>query len=121
MCLIGHGERRKYLNETVEIVKNKLSYCIIHRIRPVICIGENEVSEKAVDILEKQISELILDLHQEFLCFDIAYEPNFAINSRSPEIAYINQMIDAIHAIKNKYKIQGLGLLRRVCKFGKLC
>jgi len=39
-CIVGHSERRQYLNETDEIVNKKTAALLRHDINPIICVGE---------------------------------------------------------------------------------
>ncbi len=106
-CIVGHSERRKYLNETDEMVNKKVKALLSVMIKPVICIGESlEQREKGLGyvIVEEQL-RLILDGvkpvgAQEII---IAYEPVWAISTSgsgrkaTPELAEeMNNMIRSI-------------------------
>lgn len=41
-CIVGHSERRNFLNETDEIVRKKTAALLEHEIDPIICVGETE-------------------------------------------------------------------------------
>ena len=41
--ILGHSERRRYLGETDEIINLKLKAALKARLKPIICIGENQV------------------------------------------------------------------------------
>ena len=39
---IGHAERRKYFNETDDIINKKIKLCIKNKLTPIVCIGETK-------------------------------------------------------------------------------
>ena len=39
-CIIGHSERRKYFNESAELLKNKVERLLENDISPIFCCGE---------------------------------------------------------------------------------
>ncbi|MEE3342661.1 MAG: triose-phosphate isomerase family protein [Bacilli bacterium] len=68
--LIGHYERKKYFNETDEIIHKKLVLCLDSNIIPILCFGETgdiDDIKKSLDILLKDIAKI------DFIIF--AYEP----------------------------------------------
>lgn len=83
--IIGHSERRKYFNESDEIINKKIKIALKNNLIPIFCVGETELERKdgaikavllkqllkgLADIPEKKISQII-----------IAYEPVWAIGS----------------------------------------
>ena len=65
-AIIGHSERRKYLNETDEDVNRKAKICLDNNITPIICVGEtfDERRSGQTDlILIKQISKAVQDIN----------------------------------------------------------
>ena len=44
--IIGHSERRRYLNETDETVNKKLKVALKQKLKPILCIGETEKERK---------------------------------------------------------------------------
>ncbi len=84
-CLIGHSERRKFLQETDEIVNKKVKAILHSGITPIICVGESakeHAAGKTKLILKKQIQLALHDLHtqaKEKLFF--AYEPIWAVGT----------------------------------------
>lgn len=84
-CVIGHSERRKYFNETDEIVNKKIKAALNHEIKPILCIGETldeRESNKQEEVVKNQLlcaldgidSDKIKDIV-------IAYEPIWAIGT----------------------------------------
>lgn len=83
--LVGHSERRKYLNETDEMINKKVLMALKAGLKVVLCIGEDlsirrrgkKAVEKFIKIqLEKGLKNSKLRNH-----LVIAYEPVWAINT----------------------------------------
>ena len=83
--IIGHSERRKYFNETDEIVNKKVKKAIEYGIKPIICVGETlEENEqgKTIEVITNQVAKALKDLTIEDLSNTIiAYEPIWAIGT----------------------------------------
>lgn len=84
-AIIGHSERRSECHESNELIARQLEQLIIHKIRPIICIGETEQEYKtgaSKEILERQL-DLLIPILQEYPNTHplIAYEPIFAIGT----------------------------------------
>jgi triosephosphate isomerase len=109
LVIIGHSERRKYHNESNEILLLKTKQAIDSKLTPVFCIGENlEIREKSLHIQEVllQLQHTVFLLNKEdFSKLIIAYEPVWAIGTglnASPEQA--QEMHQAIRkSIADKY------------------
>ncbi len=84
-CLVGHSERRKYFNETHEILAQKVNNALKHNISPIFCIGETleqRTADKHFEIIEQQLNESLFHLtEKEFEEVIIAYEPVWAIGT----------------------------------------
>ena len=105
--ILGHSERRAYMNETNEIVAEKFLSVVSEDIKPILCIGETLEEREADDtknVIQKQLASVIdyvgIDAFSKAI---IAYEPIWAIGtgfSASPEQAqevhhYIRSMFTA--------------------------
>ncbi len=93
-CIIGHSERRKYFNESHEILAEKVNVALKHNIIPIFCCGEllpEREAEKHFDIIEAQLEDSFFHLKKgDFDNIVIAYEPVWAIGTgvtASPEQA----------------------------------
>jgi len=110
-CIIGHSERRKYFNESHEILAEKLNVALKHNIIPIFCCGEllpEREAEKHFDIIEAQLEDSLFHLKKgDFDNVVIAYEPVWAIGTgvtASPEQAQeIHHFIRGL--IAQKYDI----------------
>ena len=72
--IIGHSERRKYQEETDEIINKKLKVVIKGRLKPILCIDKiSQLKKDLKGISRKEFKNLIL-----------AYEPLFAIGTGKP-------------------------------------
>ncbi|MDF1497582.1 MAG: triose-phosphate isomerase [Patescibacteria group bacterium] len=87
-CLVGHSERRTYLNETSEMVAKKAAALQEAGIVPVICVGETAAEYKKKEtnkILRQQTTAAIAKLNPDSkTAFVFAYEPIWAIGSGKP-------------------------------------
>ena len=89
--ILGHSERRKYFNETDEIVNKKIKIALKNKLIPILCIGETLEQRKAnktKEIIKKQFENSLKNIKSDKLV--IAYEPVWAIgtgNNATPEQA----------------------------------
>ena len=84
--LVGHSERRHIIGESYELVAQKFSKAIEHKLIPVLCIGETieqRKSKETNNIIDKQLRS-VLDLPTGPAILSkgiIAYEPVWAIGT----------------------------------------
>jgi len=82
--ILGHSERRQFLNETDEMIGKKLKAAFDAGLRPILCIGETleqRKQGKTQEILEQQLN-VLSDLAAESPSrLMIAYEPVWAIGA----------------------------------------
>ena len=83
--IIGHSERRKYFNETDDIVNKKVKSAFKYGLKPIVCVGETlEQKEegKVEAVIEKQVDDVLEGLTNEQVeNLIIAYEPIWAIGT----------------------------------------
>jgi len=92
--IIGHSERRKYFQETDEVVNKKVKAALKSRLKPILCIGEetrdtfnsegkplNEMSLIIGEQIEKGLADVPDARIRDIV---IAYEPVWAIGTGSP-------------------------------------
>jgi len=83
--IIGHSERRKYFNETDEIVNRKVKTALDAGLIPIVCIGETEEEremDKTEGVLEEEIKQGLDKVDVSKIV--IAYEPIWAIGTGNP-------------------------------------
>lgn len=84
--IVGHSERRKYFNETDEIVNKKVLKLLEKDLNPIICVGETlekRNEEKMYEVVKLQIQNALKDVteYQMKRNVVIAYEPIWAIGT----------------------------------------
>lgn len=83
--IIGHSERRKYFNETDEILLQKINVALKNEIMPIFCIGEvleDRNAGKHFDVVKSQLENTVLKLSKlDFEKITLAYEPVWAIGT----------------------------------------
>lgn len=104
--IIGHSERRKYFNETNEIIKSKINSALSANLIPILCVGETlqeREDGKTTDVIIKQIHEGLADVPvSRITSVVIAYEPVWAVGSdavpSSDEIMEVRILLKKIFA-----------------------
>ena len=72
--IVGHSERRKYFQETDEIINKKIKAALGQDLNAILCVNKvSQIKKDLKDIPKKQFKNLIL-----------AYEPVFAIGTGKP-------------------------------------
>lgn len=87
-AIIGHSERRRYFNDDLETVRDKVAAAVRNGIIPILCVGETreERNQKETkQVLHDQIYTALSNLTGEDVeNMVIAYEPVWAIGGHSP-------------------------------------
>lgn len=104
--IIGHSERRKYFNETNEIIKAKITSALVANLTPIYCVGEtleDRQAGKTTDVIISQLHEGLADVPiSKIATVVIAYEPVWAVGSdaipTSDEIMAVRILIKKIFA-----------------------
>lgn len=84
--LIGHSERRKYFNETDELINKKIKKALEFGLKVIFCIGETAQKRdegKKEEVLERQLRGGLAGI-DNIKDVNIAYEPVWAISSGDP-------------------------------------
>lgn len=108
-CLIGHSEKRNYLNETDDKIIKKIELCNKYDITPIFIVGEtiDEYNDsRSKEIVEKEITAVFNNLHCSLNNIILCYEPNWSIGAKSASCKYINEMALTIkNIIKDYYDV----------------
>ena len=83
--VIGHSERRKYFNESDEMVNKKIKAVQSAGLIPIFCVGETleeREEDKTINVVETQLKGGLKGVESEALLkLIIAYEPVWAIGT----------------------------------------
>ena len=110
--IVGHSERRRYLNETDEMVNQKVKAVLQNGLVPIICVGETLEERQSSNkdfIIMNQVNKAIegVDLSGNKSII-IAYEPVWGIGSgqtvEPQEAEHTNQVIRQI--LIDKYPLE---------------
>lgn len=86
-CIVGHSERRRYNNESDEVISKKLSWLLDVGIVPIICIGETFEQYQqgtTLPVVKQQLNSIIPNMQRyagQNIRILVAYEPVWAIGS----------------------------------------
>lgn len=84
-AIIGHSERRIHFQESLEVVRDKVSAAFRNGITPILCVGETQTERRAGEtrqVLHDQIVSAMSNLtSKEVADLVIAYEPVWAIST----------------------------------------
>ncbi len=104
-AILGHSERREFLDEDSELVAEKVQSCLKWGITPVVCVGEGKkvlLSDGSVNTaqwarLQEQLLESLRGVKADQLAkVVIAYEPVWAISTHHPTAAASPAYVEAV-------------------------
>ncbi|PJA84609.1 MAG: triose-phosphate isomerase [Candidatus Nealsonbacteria bacterium CG_4_9_14_3_um_filter_37_13] len=85
--IIGHSERRKYLNETDGMVNKKLKAALLVGLKPILCVGSKKRGEKGAKEMKAQLERALAGIKKsELKNIIITYEPIWAISTTKGSI-----------------------------------
>ncbi len=103
--IIGHSERRKYFNETGEIVNQKVMAALKVGLKPILCVGEKLAENEAgrtEEVVTGQVSSSLAGIN-DINGLTIAYEPVWAIGTgKAATREQANETIGLIRRIISK-------------------
>ena len=86
--IVGHSERRRYFNEGLEMVRDKVAAAVRNDIVPILCVGESKEErnqKETKQVLHDQIVTALSNLTGEDVAkLVVAYEPVWAIGGSQP-------------------------------------
>ncbi len=87
-AIVGHSERRRFFNENLDEVRDKVAACVRNGITPILCVGEtkqerneNETKQVLHDQIVTALSDLTSEDAEDLV---LAYEPVWAIGAEEP-------------------------------------
>ena len=102
---VGHAERKRFLLESSQLIRDKLVLTLRNGLTPVLCIGEEsrlEIEDRK-KFYKEELSFLLGNLDRRTVKnIVIAYEPVWAIGQE--EAAETNYIYSSHHAIRNVLK-----------------
>ena len=105
--IIGHSERRRYLNESNELVNQKVKVCLENNLKVILCIGEtldDKENGKTNEVLKCQLDECLKGVDSSNII--IGYEPVWAIGTgKTPSLEEIEKTIDYIKKICHNLRV----------------
>ena len=105
--ILGHSERRRYFNDTDEVLKEKIDRAIDNNLTVIFCCGEEisqRESNKHFDVIKQQLDSTIFKLDiNDFKNIIIAYEPIWAIGTgKTASSDQAQEMHSFIRSLVNK-------------------
>ena len=97
--ILGHSERKRFVNETLEMVKKKVEAVLKADLTPIVCIGEKERGD--IGSVERQVEEIFGDLVVTSPLI-LVYEPEWAISSNDGKAATSQEAIEGISVVRKK-------------------
>lgn len=106
--LVGYYERRKFMNESYEIAKEKLFKSLSSKCNTILCVGEQKKTRKPFNHIKKEINYYLRSIESSTLKYlSIAYTPSWAIGSGDSSIDKLTKVVESIkNYMLNKYKIE---------------
>jgi len=98
-CIVGHSERKKYFNETLEDVGKKVLALLKKDVVPVVCVGEEKRTDKKLSGIENQINKILQDIPKAKISDIIfVYEPAWAISDGEKAVPTLPSSNDILSA-----------------------
>ena len=106
--LLGHSEIRKSINESDELINQKIKSALNNHLKVILCVGEDYESynqNKTKEIIKNQIQKALKNVQEEII---ISYEPVWAIGTgKTPTNEEIEDIVQYIKNMFN-YKVKVL-------------
>ncbi|MCC8417836.1 MAG: triose-phosphate isomerase [Rickettsia endosymbiont of Bryobia graminum] len=108
--IIGHSERRDLLNESNQLIRQKMENCFDADVTPIICIGEHldlRVNKTYKEFLLRQLVESLPKNYQDLTKhYIIAYEPVWSIGTGNiPKKDELVEVFDIINSFLSQSQV----------------
>jgi len=106
--LIGHFERRKFINETYETAKEKLFKSLNSKCETILCIGEVSKTRRPLSYIKKEINYYLRSIESSTLKYlHLAYIPSRATLNADKSVESIEKVVKWIKKyMYSKYKLE---------------
>ncbi len=95
--IVGHSERRRYHDESLETILAKINACVMSNITPILCVGYAHKYDDTMVAIENEMDFIMSRISNASQKVIIAYEPVSAIGSGIvPSNQHIQQVMDII-------------------------
>ena len=98
--LIGHSEIKQSINESDEVINQKIKIALNHKLKVILCVGENLEAynqKQTKEIIKNQITKALKDVDEKII---ISYEPVWAIGTgKTPTNSEIEDVINYIKSL----------------------
>ena len=104
--IIGHVERRKYFNDNIDVLVEKIKNAHNNGLKVIYCFTSyNTDVDSSYDLIKEEYEHIKNYIDKNDL---IAFEPEWAIgNVKNLNYEYINKVIDYIYKLTNRKVIYG--------------
>ena len=105
--LVGHYERRKFMEETYESAKEKLFKSLSSKCNTILCVGEERKTIRPFSHIKKEINYYLKSIESStYKYLSIAYIPSWAVGTGDKDINKVSEIITNIkNYMLSKYKI----------------
>ena len=105
--LVGHYERRKFMDETYKISKEKLYKSLSSKCNTILCVGEDKKTLRPFSYIKKEINYYLRSIESStYKYLSIAYVPSWSVGSASKSSDKVAKIISDIKKyMLSKYKI----------------
>jgi triosephosphate isomerase len=94
-CIIGHSERRQFFGETDAGVRKKVAALLVHKIVPIVCVGESLEQREAGQTLDVVLGQVEAPAapprrktHRKYMARSAPSSPSSRANPGQPRFAF---------------------------------
>ena len=105
--MVGHYERRKFMDEPYKIMKEKLYKSLNSKCNTILCVGEDHKTLRPFKYVKKEISFYLKSIESStYKYLSIAYIPSWSVGNANKTIEKVAKIISDIKKyMLSKYKI----------------
>jgi len=105
--LLGHFERKKIINESKEIIKEKLYKSLSYKCNTILCVGEDNKLKRSIPYIRKELNYYLKSIESASIKYlSVAYIPSHAMSISPKDTDTIYKVVDFIKSyFKKRYDI----------------